>query len=424
MRQDDVAHTAGLSALKLKSLSAICCFTKQAHCDVSHGTAVCGSDKTALSVPPQVLRKNNGPRQFVYYSSSAAQQTAARRNSLHQDHWQQLKGSQQSDMPHFATAAPRIEANSALFEVKAVGGCVQLSEQQQQAEQLPQLHQSEKPLRQQQQHKADDELTKHHFAAPPPAAPLPPLPWAQKPVKQANQEIAKEAAEQQQKQTDMSLPPQRFVVLPSASPVSPLACIQLLTEQSNAQSDEGSQQQLPVQLQQQPKSSQQWLPQFASPPQPPPLPPLPRRSLHMPTAQLVAQLDSRQMQQHQLQQQCAGQRGSNQEGPTLSCGKTPAVPVPCAVSPARSSALQASTKKEAAVPVSDMHRLVAQQAAAAASAAALRRQHQSQHQHKLESSKMPQQITAAGVQTCAAFDHQVLLHSDHITADALSHFIV
>ena len=380
-------------------------------------------------MPPQVLRKRDGPRQFVYYSSSAAQQTAARRKSLHQDHWQQLKGSQQSDMPQIATAAPCIEAKSALSEVKAVGGCVQqqLSEQQQQAEQLSQLHQSEKPLRQQQQqqqHKADDELTKHHFAAPPAAAPLPPLLWAQKPVKQANQEMAKEAAEQQQKQTDMSLPPQRFAVLPSASPVLPLACIQLLTEQSNAQSDEGSQQQLPVQLQQQPKSSQQWLPQFAHPPQPPPLPPLPRQSLHMPTAQLVGQLDSKQMKQHQLQQQSAGQHGSSQEGPILSCGKPPAVPVPCAVSPARSSALQASTKKEAALPVSDMHRLVAQQAAAAASAAALRRQPQSQHQHKLESSKMPQQITAAGVQTCAAFDHQVLPQSDHITADALSHFIV
>ena len=370
-------------------------------------------------MPPQVLRKHDGPRQFVYYSSSAAQQTAARRNSLHQDHWQQLKGSQQSDMPQIVTAAPCIEAKSALSEVKAVGGCVQqqLSEQQQQAEQLSQLHQSEKPLRQQQQqHKADDELIKHHFAAPPPAAPVPPLPWAQKRVKQANQEIAKEAAEQQQK-----LPPQRFAVLPSASPVLPLACIQLLTEQSNAQSDEGSQQQLPVQLQQQPKSSQQWLPQFAPPPQPPPLPP---QSLHMPTAQLVGHLDSKQMKQHQLQQQCAGQHGSSQEGPILSCGKPPAVPVPCAVSPARSSALQASTKKEAALPVSDMHRLVAQQAAAAASAAALRRQHQSQHQHKLESSKMPQQITAAGVQPCAAFDHQVLPHSDHIRADALSHFVV
>ncbi|KAL0037551.1 hypothetical protein WJX77_002149 [Trebouxia sp. C0004] len=151
----------------------------------------------------EVLRKHDGPRQFVYYSTSAAQQTAARRKSLHQQHCQQLDGSEQSEVQP-PTGGAAVQCNA--------GGTPLQQQPQQKQKQNGQLAKQQ---------------PRQHFAAPPPAPPPPTLPGGQAHARQADPKPDLHAALQQQlkqrqKQTKPSSEAQPFALPPQPPPVPPL----------------------------------------------------------------------------------------------------------------------------------------------------------------------------------------------------------
>lgn len=283
-----------------------------------------------------MLRKHDGPRQFVYYSKSVGQGTAARKY-LQQEQWQ-LTGPGPSKTSLLAVAAPQSRTNTTVLPCHGT----------------PSSFQPRMPASQPHQ----------HFAEPPPAPPCPPVPWLSGMT--AQQGVQAESKTQtrcnlQLRQQDhavcgviRSLPP-----LPPPLPPGPWAATtgRVDTEEQQA----GQQQQQHVHKQEHP--------QLAAPPPAPPLPPLPFAAV----ARTSSAADTPAQQPSQpgrsahfapppvpppLPPQYRQSQGSNRA--KLSNGRLHA-PVP-----QQQQQPQVSNSIDAKAATSDVHRLVAQQAAAAA----------------------------------------------------------
>ena len=322
----------------------------------------------------QVLRKHDGPRQFVYYSKSAGQANTARK-CLQQEQWP-LTGPGPSEMALLASKAPQISPTTTALPGHATRTCLQRpqpasQEQQQQfavpppappcpplpwlnswmqhpeAQSRAQATQSAQLQLQCQAHR----LAEAPVAMPPVAPPLPPLPWVQTSYSAATKEHR--AWRQQQQQQGMQKQAQVHpAAAPAAPPLPPLPFAKHVRTSSAA-----------ANTQSQPPS-QQGSAQFALPPVPPLLPLKPKPS----KGSIKVKLSSGNVQDVQQQQQ-------------------------------QPYSGDASTEAKAPSTSSDVHRLVAQQAAAAA---LKRQQHMDKPKH---SGQLPQ--TAAAPPTVSEADQLV-----------------
>ena len=294
----------------------------------------------------QVLRKHHGPRQFVYYSKSSGQTSAARK-SLQQEQWP-LKGPGPSEASLLASKAPQTSPMPPALPGQPTQTCVQPTppapQQQQfamppaappcppapwlsgltqhqvansrsQGKQSAQLHL---------QHEGWSEPgpAKAPAGLPPVPPPLPPLPWVRTSQGAATKE--QQASPQQQQQ---SLKKQAQTHLAAALPAPPLPPFPVAKHVTISSAPATTLPQQPSW----PSSSAQ----FAPPPVPPPPPPQPKQSKGSINARLsCGRSEDVGVQQLQEQQPNSGDGGNVQ----VKGSKT----------------------------VSDVHRLVAQQAAAAA----------------------------------------------------------
>ena len=318
----------------------------------------------------QVLRKHEGPRQFVYYSKTA------RHKSLQRESWQGK--SPGLSAAHQSCTGPRPSPTRA-------------------TQSSLEPHQ---PAQQRQ------------FAAPPVAPPCPPVPLLST-VSQHKEEKSsaqsQHAVQQHQQATkDMSRlgPAER----PCAPPLPPMPWDVTSHRASVSLPQQEHQQQQVVQQRQALQSQRKQgvvKTQTAAAPPAPPLPPLPWTALASQSLAGGPSLASSHQQQQEQQQQQQQQQHQEQLFERLpSQFAAPPVPPPlpssckpstraqaskekarCGSPPQQSQLKRASSKRqsEGQAPASDMHRLVAQQAAAAA----LRRQ---QQQDKPEPcARMPQE---------------------------------
>lgn len=316
----------------------------------------CVCKQTPDAMLLQVLRKQDGPRQFVYYSKSATQQTASGTKSLCQEHWQHLKQPQQSEVSMLFPARSDTAFKAAFTgsvdeelvqqeQTKQLPEHIQQQQQQQQAELLPQqdlnlrhdLHAAVKLRLKQHQQQSKQSPPTQQFASPPPPPPVPRLPWAQD-----NRQM------------------------PSCQPSS--------AREQQPQRQQHQEQKASEHMQQQPlkPALPGW--QFAAPPQPPPPPPLHRYASQKQRTTVAAQHHhTSQLQPAAVHQQALGSHS--------------AADVP-AVLPASQHAAG-----HGLAPMSDMHKLVAE----AAAAAALRRQlqqSQSREQQLVGGTGPPQRVAS------------------------------
>lgn len=292
----------------------------------------------------QVLRKHDGPRQFVYYSKSTEQANTARK-CLQQEQWP-LTGPGPSEMALLASKAPQTSPTTTALPAYATQSCLQRPQPAPQLQQqqlavpppappcppLPWLsslmHQQEAQFRTQATQSAQLQLQcRAHGPANTPAAmlpvapPLPPLPWVQTSYSAA----AKEQQAWQQQQQQKGMQKQAQVHLAAAPPPAPtlpplISAKHVCTSSAPANTEP-----------QQP--SQLGSAQFAVPPVPPPLPLKPKPS----KGSIKVKLSSGKVQDVRVQQQQRQPYGGD-----------------------------TSTKVKGPSTSSDVHRLVAQQAAAAA----------------------------------------------------------
>lgn len=310
----------------------------------------------------QVLRKRHGPRQFVYYSKSSGQTSAARKSSQ-QEQWP-LKGPGPSETSLLASKAPQTSPMPTAQPGQSTQTCVQpprpAPQQQQFAMPPPAPPCPARPwlsgLTQQQVANSRSQGTqsaqlhlqhedgsapgpaKAPAALPPVPPPLPPLPWVQKSHGAATKE---QQAWRQQQQQQQSLQKQVPLLAPAppAPPLPPLPFAKHVIT-SSAPANTPPQQPLP------PGSSVQ----FAKPPVPPPPPPQPKQSKGISKAKLSCGKSQDLIVKQQQQQRQPNSGGGNVEVKSQST-------------------------------ISDVQRLVAQQAAAAA---LTRRRHLDQPEHSAQ----------------------------------------
>ena len=198
----------------------------------------------------QVLRKHDGPRQFVYYSAKSNGQANAARKCLQQDQWL-LNGPGPSELSLLASKAPQTNPTTTALPGHAIQSCLQ-----------PPQPASQKQQSQQQQ---------QQFAVPPPAPPCPPVPWLSTLTQQQEVKFRTNAIQSAQLHlhclTHAANGPAKAPAAepPMAPPLPSLPWVQ--TSHSTAVKEQQAWQQ---QQQQQGKQKQ-----AAAPPAAPPLPPLP-----------------------------------------------------------------------------------------------------------------------------------------------------